>query len=134
MDCHESCKTWYQVTGERISRHIVRNNREYLGAVIDVVRLLGKQGIAFRGHLEGEYSSNKGNFLEVMGLLSKYTPIVEEKLNRKDVKYTPAQIQNELIKIIASRVRREIVNEVSSARFFSLQVDETKDLSKTEQI
>ena len=57
----------------------MRNNREYLGAVIDVVRLLGKQGIAFRGHLEGEYSSNKGNFLEVMGLLSKYTPIVEEK-------------------------------------------------------
>ena len=52
----------------------------------------------------------------------------------EDVKYTSAQIQNELIKIIASRMRREIVNEVSSVRFFSLQVDETKDLSKTEQI
>ena len=51
-----------------------------------------------------------------------------------NIKYTSPEIQNDIIKIIASSVRREIVGEISSARFFSLLVDETKDPSKTEHI
>ena len=43
---------------------IVEKNRGYLCKVVDVVRLLSKLGLPFRGHKEGEESESRGNFLE----------------------------------------------------------------------
>ena len=34
-------------------------------ASVDCVRFLLRQGLAFHGHDESEYSSNQGNFLEL---------------------------------------------------------------------
>eukprot|EP00794_Sanderia_malayensis_P011449 gene11449-12645_t len=40
--------------------------------IFDVLRHLGKQNSAFRGHRESENSKNKGNFLKELDFLSKY--------------------------------------------------------------
>ena len=41
----------------------ITERRIYLHRVVSVMLFLAKQGIAFRGHCEGEGSSNQGNFL-----------------------------------------------------------------------
>ena len=46
----------------------VEKNRKYL----DVVRLLSKPSLTFRGHCEGEGSESRGNFIEICSFLSKY--------------------------------------------------------------
>ncbi|XP_073279570.1 uncharacterized protein [Primulina huaijiensis] len=50
----------------------VANNRLRLKAHIHVVRLLALQGIPFRGHDEKSSSSNRGNFLEFLDVLTMY--------------------------------------------------------------
>lgn len=52
----------------------------------------------------------------------------------RNAKYTSHMIQNNILGIMASLVRKQICLSVQKARFYSLMVDETKDLSKQEQM
>ncbi len=49
-------------------------------------------------------------------------------------KYTSPQIQNELIKVMALHILRDIATFVQNAKFFSLMADEVTDASNKEQI
>ena len=49
-------------------------------------------------------------------------------------KYTSPQIQNELIKIMAQHVFRDIAAFIHNAKFFSLMADEVTDASNKEQV
>ena len=40
--------------------------------IIETVRLIVKQGLAFRGHDESLTSNNRGNFQEILKHMSKY--------------------------------------------------------------
>ena len=46
-------------------------NRKNLKKIIKTIHLLCKQGLAFRGHDESASSNNRGNFMEVLKLLSE---------------------------------------------------------------
>ena len=48
------------------------NNQLQLKTSIDSIRYLASQGCAFRGHDEGPDSKNRGNFLELVKLVSNY--------------------------------------------------------------
>ena len=58
----------------------VRENRMYIGQIIEILRFTAVQGIAQRGNDETKDSENRGNFLELLQLISKNNPIVENKL------------------------------------------------------
>ena len=49
-------------------------------------------------------------------------------------KYTSAEIQNELLNIAASQIRQRICEETNDAGFMSIMVDESKDVSRKEQM
>ena len=51
-----------------------------------------------------------------------------------NAKYVHHDIQNELLDIMANVVREQVSNEVKQGELFALMVDETKDVSKKEQI
>lgn len=57
----------------------VEENRIYIKTVAEVVLLTAMQNLSQRGHLETDTSQNKGNFLELMELLSKYNPLIAKK-------------------------------------------------------
>jgi len=57
--------------------------------------------------------------------------LLEKPLNAK---YTSHNIQNELLETMANVVREQIIDEVKKSQYFSVMVDESKDVSKTEQI
>ena len=58
----------------------IKKNNQYMISVCDVLRFCCKQEIALRGHDESSESSNRGNFLELMSLLTRYNPIVHDRL------------------------------------------------------
>ncbi|XP_063765900.1 zinc finger MYM-type protein 1-like [Eleginops maclovinus] len=114
----------------------VQENRQYMRAVIESLRFTACQTIAQRGHREDQQSTNRGNFIELLNLLGKFDTIVSKKLSSGpgNAKYMHHDIQDELIDVMASMVREQVSNEVKLGEHFALMVDETKDVSKKEQI
>ncbi|XP_076323598.1 uncharacterized protein LOC143232282 [Tachypleus tridentatus] len=93
------------------------------------------QNEAKRGHREGSQSNNRGNFLELLDMISRYDEIMKKKLSGPgNAKYTHHDIQNELLDIIVGMIGKNISKEVMKAEHFALIVDETKDVSKQEQL
>ena len=114
----------------------IKKKRHYIMSIIEVLILCSKQEIAFRGHDEGETSLNRGNFREILGLVASHDCVVEERLSHgpRNAKYTSPTIQNNIISIMATLVRRSICASVQKSEMYSIIVDETKDLSKQEQL
>ncbi|VVC42850.1 Domain of unknown function DUF4371 [Cinara cedri] len=90
---HLVCQEQFQLLEENIIDHALSKerrlavikynkqvsiNRRILARLIHVVCYLGKQELAFRGHDERKSSSNKGNYLELLELLSQEEQIFKE--------------------------------------------------------
>ncbi|XP_058880567.1 zinc finger MYM-type protein 1-like [Acipenser ruthenus] len=76
----------------------VRKNREVLKRLIDSVVYLGKQELAFRGRDEGTNSSNRGNYVELLPLISVCDSMLSNHLSISTVfSGTSNKIQNGLI-------------------------------------
>lgn len=118
-------------------------NIEIVKDLIDITFFLAKNCIAFRGHKESlkEELGNRGNFLDLVHLMSKRSPCLasyKTKLQLLTKKQNVSLIsnirQNQLIGSLASAIRTSIQEELKTARFFSISVDSTFDLSRKEQI
>ncbi len=113
----------------------VQENRAYIKTVGEVLLLTATQNIAQRGHDESEESNNKGNFREILKTVANHDPLVKRRLTSiHNAKYTSKIIQNEVLGCLAEMVRSEIIEEVKNSEVFSIMADETKDISKREQI
>lgn len=74
--------------------------------------------------------------MALIKLLSKYDPILAtllEKLKRS-IKYQSHQVQNQIIALVESEIKKNIISDISSAPFFSLILDSTLDESKVDQV
>ena len=112
-------------------------NRKMLTAILSSIRFLGRQGLALRGRYKsGENMDDKGgecdsNFLQLLKLCTDDIPGLSD---RSQAKFTTSpDIQNEMLSIMALMILRQIASEVSG-KWFTLMVDETTDLSNTEQM
>ncbi|CAF0931643.1 unnamed protein product [Brachionus calyciflorus] len=114
----------------------IKFNRECLGKIIKMILLLGKQGIAFRGHRETENSENKGNFLEFIEHIAFEYSFELKKFftNKANANYLSPSIQSELMSIISNEIRMKITKRVRENKFFSIIVDGTTDITRKEQI
>lgn len=110
----------------------VEENRQYIQKVIEILLLLCRQGLAFRGHDETLLSGNRGNFLELCSFLSKYDAQFASKLKVYH-NLTSPDVQNEIIHIAAKNVVRTVVRQVKEAGFYCLLADEARSF-KTEQL
>ena len=54
--------------------------------------------------------------------------------SQKNATYLGHGTQNEMLDCLAEMVRNSIINEVAQSEAFSIMVDETKDISKKEQM
>ena len=121
---------------EAENRKKITDNQKYIKTLGEILCLTATQNIAQRGHRESSDSENRGNFLEILELVSKHDQSVRTRLEdqAKNAKYTSSHIQNEMISILAGMVRDEIIKEVKESEQFSVIVDETKDVKKKEQM
>ncbi|KAL7221026.1 hypothetical protein ACSBR1_023058 [Camellia fascicularis] len=101
----------------------------------DNIRLLLRQGIPLHGHDEFEDSSNQGNFLELLMLLSDQNENLEAVLSKdvpEHLKLTAPSIQKDVVNAIAVETANAIVRELGDG-MFSIVFDKSWDASMEEQ-
>lgn len=115
----------------------VKRNRSIIMRLFNVVRLLSRLGLPFRGHSEEQDSMNRGVFLEFIEFMAASgDEILRDHLDTSpyNAKYTSPQIQNEMIETIGTSLQEKIVSLVQEAGVFSVLMDETTDISHKEQV
>ena len=114
--------------------------KEILLSVVEVIKFLCKQNLPLRGHRENSNSGNQRNFLETLTLLAKYNAVVKEhfsviQLSSKGMTmYLLPTIQNELIELFGKKVKHLILKEINAAKYFSILLDSTPDVSHIDQM
>ncbi|XP_046862989.1 zinc finger MYM-type protein 1-like [Xenia sp. Carnegie-2017] len=131
---------------EAVERHNeeVRQNRDAKN-IGEAVLYLAKQELAFRGHDESRASLNQGNYRELLKCFGKLDSVFDRRLQgrlqgteRVDeggvFTGVSADVQNDLIECIDSVIQDEIDDEMKECQFFSIQVDETTDVTAKAQL
>ncbi|XP_075696700.1 zinc finger MYM-type protein 1-like [Rhinoderma darwinii] len=110
--------------------------RQVLGRVINVTLTLAMCNLPFRGHTEVIGQANSGVFLSFIQLLARYDSTLQQLLEmpRGSVRYLSHRVQDEIIALLSKKIEQDIVNEIKSSPFFSIIIDTTQDISKTDQL
>ena len=104
--------------------------RYMLYKIISSIRYLARQGLALRG---GGNDANS-NLIQLLRLRAEDIPQLLKWLDKQSKKHTAHENQNEILEIMAHRVLREILDDVSKSPFLAVMVDETTDQSNIEQL
>ncbi len=83
----------------------------------DILLLCSRQKNQLKGHRENEDARNKGIFLEILGYTAKHDKIVADRLREGSRNAAPA-IQNQVLSILGSMVRKMVCNGAKQAGVF----------------
>ncbi|XP_026475789.1 uncharacterized protein LOC113380998, partial [Ctenocephalides felis] len=116
-----------------------RHWRSALERIIEIIKFLASQNIAFRGSSDKLYESNNGNFLKLIELFAKFDPVIENHIHRalqpnNKVHYLSKKSQNEQLEILSKAIRDKILLSLRKSKYYSIILDCTPDASKTEQM
>ena len=121
----------------------VVSNRQYLRVIIESLIYTAQQNIATRGHEENRKEMwkvsdiNRGIFLELLHLRCRDLPWLKNKLPSQlklHAQWISPAVQNELLDIVATAMLEKITAEIRSSGYYGIIVDETSDISRTEQV
>jgi len=64
---------------------------------------------------------NRGNFLEILDLVSRHDALVKKRLSQcpRNATYISKSTQNEILECLAEMVREEIIKEVKESEHFN---------------
>ncbi|CAB3976750.1 Hypothetical predicted protein [Paramuricea clavata] len=158
------CSLERQVQEDKVRRkREVVSNKDVMKCVVDTIVLLGKQGLAFRGHCESlTCTNNMGSFIAVLEFLSIYDATIRDHLEkvrqqqksenstgstvkRKGTRVKKARgwgskltflsnrTQNKVIDVIGKLVKSAIVKSINDCKAWALIADTTPDVSHHEQ-
>lgn len=102
--------------------------RASLEVIFTSIKYLARQGLALRGHRDGE-----GNFHQLLQLRALDNQNLKQWMMRS-IDYTSYLAQNEILQLLAHDVVRSIAADVIAAKQFSVIVDGTQDSSRKEQL
>ena len=124
---------------ERIIQEETKRWQSVFEHLIAIIKYLTTHNLAFRGSVDKLYQPQNGNFLGLVELLSQFDPVMGEHVRlvmkgELHTHYLGKDIQNELLSIMASQVREKIVSSVHKAKYFSILLDCTPDVSHQEQL
>lgn len=117
-----------------------QNRYNVLPILFDVTNTLSRLRLPFKGHDESEFSHNRGVFVEVVNLVSRWNTDLAAHLHKAGdnpkgyPSYMSASSQNEMINSSADQVREQILRDVKSAKYFALCLDTTPDAGRQDQL
>lgn len=104
-----------------------------------VIKLISR-GRTLRGHDEKFVSLHNGEFMMSLELIAEFDPFLVNDIQRygnlgsRRTSYLSSTICDEVIDLLASKVKKIMVNDIKSAKYFSVIVDSTPDISHTDQL
>ncbi|GBL87917.1 Zinc finger MYM-type protein 1 [Araneus ventricosus] len=128
---------------------LIKENRHYLVTLCEILLTISQQKIGVRESgslfrasaidIESEsidYGPHSGNFLSLLALVGNHDEVIARRIRHGpgNAKYTHHSVQNVLLDIMADEVKNKIFEEMQAAEYFAILADETKDLSKKEQL
>ena len=119
--------------GECLSAQHAREKlerRQCFLKLLSNVRFLARQALPLRG--DGDESDS--NYIQLLKLRGEDDPRIFQWLKKKTDKYTSADMQNEMIRVMAFQVLREIAERLHSTKFYTIMADETTDAANHEQV
>ncbi|XP_065667803.1 uncharacterized protein LOC136088075 [Hydra vulgaris] len=111
-----------------------------LNRIVAVIRFLAGKGLAFRGHNEVIGSSNNGNYLGMLELLTQFDSVLKQHIDtfankgKGNVNYLSKTICEELIDIMSQKVLTHIITEIKKTKYWGIIVDSTPDISHVDQL
>lgn len=147
----ESLKDWLELKTRVLSfqtidkEHlaIIEKEKKYwrnvLKRIICAVQFLSKHNDAFRGSSNKVNTKNNGKFLGLIEMMASFDDVMAEhirKINNQETHdhYLGPDIQNEIIELMASEVRKAIIKMIKNAKYYSIMMDCTPDVSHQEQL
>ncbi|KAF5785337.1 putative transcription factor and/or regulators TTF-type(Zn) family [Helianthus annuus] len=147
----KNMKQWFEMrqmldcntTIDKVAYEQFKKERDYwkkvILRIIQLVKFLAKHGLAFRGSNEKLFQKGNGNFLGLVEMLEEFDPIMKEHVRRimndeTHIHYLGHNIQNELIVLLADKVKAEIIKKIKQAKYYSIILDCTPDTSHQEQM
>jgi len=113
--------------------------RTVLKRIIACILYLASQNDSFRGKHCTIYSDQNGKFLKLIEMLASFdNPMAEHlrKIKNKEIHqhYLGPRIQTELINLIGNKIRMEIISRIKHAKYYTIMLDTTPDISNKEQL
>lgn len=107
-----------------------REARSCLVKIMKSIRFLARQGLALRGH-----ANDEGNLRQLLQLRTEDDDVLKVWLRKPNNNYTSAEIQNEILNLMANSIVRGIANTVQGLPNlqYSIIIDGTQDVSGVEQ-
>ena len=110
-------------------------SRKVVEIPFDVTKVLGRQGLSFRGH----GSDEDGNFRQIVLLLSRHCMEMKQWLQDKHLRpyhvtYLSAQSQNWFMDIIGKEVQHQTISEIKEAGMYAIMADTTPDVSHKDRL
>ncbi|XP_060846259.1 zinc finger MYM-type protein 1-like [Rhopalosiphum padi] len=131
----------HQTIDKQLEEHIsieAKYWRDVLTRIIKIILFLTSGNTALRGN-EGKSRNSRedeGNFLRAVRLVADFDPVLNKLLSDEEtrVKYLSWKVQNEIIDLLATRMRNIICDEIRSSQCYTIIMDSTQDISKTDQV
>lgn len=114
--------------------------KNVLNRVVFVIKKLCSRGLPLRGHSEKFYDNHNGNFMMSLEMIAEYDSFLKEHILKYGncgsgkTSYMSKTICDEFINIIGTEVRNKIISDIKKAKYFSIIVDSTPDISHTDQL
>ena len=105
-------------------------NCKCLLKILSNLRFLARQSCAIRG--DGDEGDS--NFIQLFKLRGEDDPKVFEWMMKRSNKYTSHEMQNEMLKVMALKVLRDVASRIRTSSCYSIMADETTDVSNQEQL
>ena len=105
-------------------------NRQNLLKILSSARFLARQALPLRGHGSGKDS----NFTQLYILREEDNDGLKTwRTEKKTDKYVHSTIQNEMMKLMALRILRDVVRNIRDSDFYSMVCDEATDVGNVSQ-
>ncbi|XP_050915352.1 uncharacterized protein LOC127130376 [Lathyrus oleraceus] len=151
MEHVKNMTIWYEYhqrlqkfqTIDKATQKLIEKEKDHrknvLKRVISIVKFLAKHNLAFRGSKEKLYKDSNINFWGLIEMLAEFDPIIQEHVRRVvtqkvHIHHLGHKIQNELISLLGSAIKIEIIRKIKQEKYFSMILDCTSDISHQEQM